>query len=141
MDTSSNGQGVQLGVMKNKGRNHGFIRGDDGSGSFVHPSACENFSYQLPTVGTRLMFRLVNNPKTCKTRADAVSQVAAETDDNGKRHHVDITEATQGKLGNERRCEQAKSSPKADTNDATHLPSSARGRPIGANPRLFQPDI
>ena len=87
------------------------------------------------------MFRLVTDPKICKTRAEVFSQVAAETDDNGKRHHADITEATSGKPGNERRCEQAKSSPKADTNDGTHLPSNARGGPIGANPRLYQPVI
>ena len=87
------------------------------------------------------MFRLANNPKTCKTRAEAVSQVAAETNDNDKRHHVDTTEVTLLNFFNERRCEQAKSLPKADTNDGTHLPSSTRGKPIGANPRLYQRDI
>ena len=146
---------VVKGVMKKNEKTFGFIQAEDGTDMFVIPSACANFGHQLPAVGTKVIFRRVIDAKTNKIRADAVSQVATEIQDNAQQSHPEITEATQWKHGDKRRCEEARSGtpdwfthakkPKPPSKPATnvwsHLQSGIGGRPIGASPWLYPPDI
>ena len=87
------------------------------------PSACANFGHQLPAVGTKVIFRTVIDAKTNKIRAEAVSKVATEIQDNAQQSHPETTEATPWK------------------DDWSHLQNGIGVRPIGANPRLYPPDI
>ena len=144
-DTSLKRQGVQLGVMDRKVKTYGFIRCDDGSQTFVIPSACAKFGYKLPPIGTRLMFKIVTDSKTGQTRADACSQ-ATETDDKGIRSHADKTEPFSWKLGDERRgaqaqagipdwltiAKKAESPPQRDTNDNIQHVARIRGNRKGS---------
>ena len=63
---------VENGIMKKNDKTYGFIQSEDGTDTFVIPSACASFGNQLPAVGTKVTFKRVTDTKTGKLRADAV---------------------------------------------------------------------
>ena len=78
--------------MKENHKTYGFIRAEDGTDTFVIPSACANFGHQLPAVGTKVIFRKVVDAKTNKIRADNATLILQklphgnmETNDAAKR--------------------------------------------------------
>ena len=64
---------VENGIMKKNDKTYGFIQSEDGTDTFVIPSACASFGNQLLVVGTKVTFKKVTDAKTGKLLADAVT--------------------------------------------------------------------
>ena len=58
--------------MKKNDKTYGFIQSEDGTDTFVIPSACASFGNQLLAVGTKVTFKRVTDANTGKLRADAI---------------------------------------------------------------------
>ena len=64
---------VENGIMKKNDKTYSFIQSEDGTDTFVIPSACASFGNQLPAVRTKVTFKNVTDANTGKLRADAVT--------------------------------------------------------------------
>ena len=63
---------------------YGFILRPDGTQIFVIPTACAQFGFQLPPVGTKVIFKVVKDERTGRPRADDV-KTESESGDNQSR--------------------------------------------------------
>jgi len=66
-------------VHKDNGK-FGFIQLDTGGEMFVMPIACREIGGAIPPLGTRVLFKVVIDSKTCKPRADKVRHMDGADD-------------------------------------------------------------
>ena len=60
------------GCIKATHGNFGFIAMDDGQEMFVLPGSCPGFKWEIPAIGTRVIFRTMMDTRTKRIRAEAV---------------------------------------------------------------------